>query len=76
MKKIGGYLAIAGILLIVLPYFGLTLRLLGWIDELGVTQAWAIKIGLVVLGALLFFTAKSPEQAPPEVESSNDITDE
>ena len=59
MKKIGGYMAIIGIALIVLPYLGLTIRFLSWIDELGTTSAWAIKIGLILVGAALFFMGKS-----------------
>lgn len=66
MKKIGGYVAIAGILLIVLPFFGLTIKFLGWIDELGTTPAWAIKIGLVVVGAIMFFTGKSDDTETTE----------
>jgi len=70
MKKIGGYMAVAGILLIVLPYLGLTIRFLGWIDELGATPAWAIKIGLIVIGAVLFFIGK------PSVEEDVETTEE
>lgn len=62
MRKVGTYMAIAGILLIVLPFFGLTLKLLRWVDELGETAAWAIKIGLIVVGAVLFFLDKPAEE--------------
>lgn len=68
MKKIGGYLAIIGIALIVLPYFGLTIMFLGKIDELGVTTAWAIKIGLIVIGAALYFMGKSGESEKTELD--------
>ena len=66
MKKIGSYLAIAGLLLIVLPYFGLTIRFLSWIDELGTTQAWSIKIGLIVVGAIMFFMGNKNKAITPE----------
>ena len=59
MKKIGGYLAVIGIALIVLPYFGLTIRFLDWIDNWGEIVSWAIKIGLIIIGAVLFFMGKS-----------------
>ena len=59
MKRLGVYMALAGVLLIVLPYFNLTIMFLGQIDDLGETTAWAIKIGLIVIGAVLFFTDKS-----------------
>ncbi|SHG59484.1 hypothetical protein [Winogradskyella jejuensis] len=55
MRKIGIYATLIGLALIILPYFGLTLRLFGMIDELGETPAWAIKIGLVVVGVILYF---------------------
>ncbi len=58
MKKIGVYIAIIGLLLIVLPFMGLTISFLGWVDELGEAPAWALKIGLIVVGAILFFRAK------------------
>jgi len=62
MRKIGTYLALIGIALIVLPYFGLTLRFLDWINNWGATVAWAIKIGLIVVGAILFFMGKSQSE--------------
>lgn len=76
MKKIGGYLAIIGIALIILPYFGLTIMFLGKIDELGVSTAWAIKIGLIVIGAVLFFMGKSAETKETELELPREKTTE
>jgi hypothetical protein len=70
MKKIGGYMAVIGIALIVLPYLGLTIRFLGWIDELGEIPAWSIKIGLVVVGAALFFMGKPSEEDVDSIEES------
>lgn len=58
MKRLGVYMAIAGILLIVLPYFGLSIMFLSRIDDLGTTNAWAVKIGLILLGIILFFMDK------------------
>ena len=68
MKKIGGYLAVIGIALIVLPYFGLTIRFLDWIHNWGETVAWAIKIGLIVIGAVLFFMGK------PDTDEDTEVT--
>ncbi|WP_296380785.1 hypothetical protein [Winogradskyella sp.] len=71
MRKIGGYMAVIGIALIVLPYFGLTIRFLDWIDNWGETVSWAIKIGLIVVGAALYFMGKpSEEEATDTVEKS------
>ncbi|WP_299111322.1 hypothetical protein [uncultured Winogradskyella sp.] len=70
MRKIGVYAVLIGLALIILPYIGLTIRFLGWIDELGETTAWAIKIGLVVLGAVLFFMGKPEEEELPKEETA------
>ncbi|BAO76269.1 hypothetical protein [Winogradskyella sp. PG-2] len=58
MRKIGGYLAVISIALIILPFVGLTVRFTDWIYDWGETVAWAIKIGLIVLGAVLYFMGK------------------
>ncbi|WP_346882727.1 hypothetical protein [uncultured Algibacter sp.] len=65
MKKIGGYIAIFGVLAIVLPFFNLQLRLLTWIDNWGETVSWAIKIGLIVIGAVLFLMGNKEEDESP-----------
>lgn len=52
-------MAVIGIALIVLPYFGLTIRFLDWINNWGETVSWVIKIGLIVIGAFLFFMDKT-----------------
>ncbi|RNC85139.1 MAG: hypothetical protein ED556_11275 [Winogradskyella sp.] len=65
MRKIGTYAALIGLALIILPYFGLTLKLFGMIDELGETPAWAIKIGLIVIGVVLFILGKPSEEEVP-----------
>ncbi len=70
MKKLGGYIAIIGIATIVLPYLNLQLRFLGWIDNWGEPVAWAIKIGLIVIGAALFFMGGSNAKPAPE-ETTN-----
>lgn len=62
MKKIGGYMAVIGIALIILPFIGLTVRFTDWIYNWGETVAWAIKIGLIVIGAVLFFMGKSESE--------------
>ena len=54
-------MAIFGILATALPYFNLQLRLLSWIDMWGETVSWAIKIGLIVIGAILFFMGNKAE---------------
>lgn len=67
MKRVGSYMAIIGIALILLPFIGLTVRFTDWIYNWGEGVAWAIKIGLVVAGAVLFFLGK-PEAEEVELE--------
>lgn len=62
MKEIGKYMAIAGILAIALNFANRVPRVLMWIYAWGDTVAWGIKIGLIVVGAILFFTAKEKKQ--------------
>lgn len=61
MKKIGSYMAIFGVLAIVLNFFDRVPSLLMWIYSWGDTTAWVIKIGLVVVGAILFFMGSKAE---------------
>ncbi len=70
MRKLGVYTMIIGIALIVLPYFGLTIKVLGEIDRLGTTTAMAIKIGIIALGAVLFYFGKSSTKELPAEEES------
>ena len=55
MSKIGLYMGIAGLLAIVLDFLDRVPKVLFWIYSWGDAVAWAIKIGLVVVGAALFF---------------------
>ena len=68
MRKFGIYFAIFGVASIILPYFNLQLKILMWVDEWGETVSWAIKIGLIVIGAVLFFLGK-PEEDTDELAS-------
>lgn len=55
MKKIGSYLVIAGVISIILNLFNYNLRILLWIDTWGLTTAWFIRTGIILLGLVLFF---------------------
>ena len=68
MKKIGGYMAFFGLFAIVLNFFDRVPSILMWIYSWGDSVAWAIKIGLVVVGAILFFMGKSEPEAT-EIEA-------
>ena len=59
MKKLGGYMVFFGLFAIVLKFVDRVPTLLAWIYEWGETPAWAIKIGLIVIGAVLYFMGGS-----------------
>ncbi len=63
MRKLGMYMALFGVLAIVLNFLDRVPTLLAWIYDWGEGVAWGIKIGLVVVGAVLFFMGKSAEEA-------------
>ncbi len=73
MKGIGGFLALAGILSIVLHFIGYNLRILMWIDRWGMGVGWGIRGGLVVVGGVLFFIGvmSSSDKAPPEPDDDD-----
>ena len=68
MKKIGGYMAFFGLFAIVLNFVDRVPTILMWIYNWGDTPAWIIKIGLVAVGAALYFMGKSEVE---ETESQN-----
>jgi len=69
MSKLGGYLALFGIVSIILSFFNYNLKILMWIDNWGATTGWIIRGGLIVLGAVLFFIGgNSTEEDEVEVK--------
>ena len=72
MRKIGSYMAIFGVLAIVLNFFDRVPTILMWIYSWGETAAWGIKIGLIIVGAILFFMGKSNSESQSE-ESETEI---
>ena len=54
--KAGLVAAAMGIMSIILSFFNYNVRLLAWIDIWGETVGWVIRIALIVVGAVLFFT--------------------
>lgn len=67
-------MAIAGIASIVLLFMNMNLKLLMWIDMWGPTVGWAIRIGLLVGGAALYFLSPAKEeeleQAPTDTNDN------
>ena len=54
LAKIGMYMAIFGLLAIVLGFFNYSPKLLFWIYNWGNAVAWVIKIALVTIGGFLY----------------------
>jgi len=67
LQSVGGAIALAGIVSIVLNFINFNLRILMWIDLWGEGVGWAIRVGLVLLGGLLYaagaFAGKSAPAA-------------
>ena len=68
MKKIGSFMALIGLAAIVLNFFGLVPKILVWIYTWGDGVAWAIKLGLVAVGAILYFSGGSKEEGKETTE--------
>jgi cytochrome b561 len=62
IKKIGSFVAVLGLLAIVFGFFNRVPKILMWMYEWGEGAAWAIKIGLVVVGAALYFWGGKQEE--------------
>lgn len=70
MKSIGSFMALLGGLAIVLNFLDRVPRLLMWIYNWGDNVAWAIKIGLVVVGGALYFLSPKEEEEVQETAPS------
>jgi uncharacterized membrane protein YdjX (TVP38/TMEM64 family) len=53
--RFGAMLAIFGFASAVLAFFGYNLKVLMWIDLWGDTLGWVIRVGAILIGAILFF---------------------
>jgi hypothetical protein len=62
MKSVGSFLILIGIAAIVMHFFHYVPRVLFWIYQWGEGVAWGIKIGLVVIGVLLYAAAGGNKQ--------------
>ena len=65
MKSIGSLLFIFGVAAIIFGFMERVPRLLIWIYNWGEGAAWAIKIGFVVVGAILYLMGRK-QDAPKE----------
>ncbi|TKB44558.1 hypothetical protein [Thalassotalea mangrovi] len=68
MKQAGLYLLIAGIASLLLNLVGYELKILMWVDNWGENVGWAIRLGAIVIGAVLYFAIKEAPEAEPQQE--------
>ncbi|MBK7882706.1 MAG: hypothetical protein IPJ81_01895 [Chitinophagaceae bacterium] len=54
LEKLGSLMAIFGVLAIIMDFANYVPRILFWIYNWGDTVAWGIKIGLIVVGGILY----------------------
>jgi hypothetical protein len=55
MKFIGLFLLIIGFVSLFLGFTGANLVVLNWLDQWGETISWVIRIGVTILGGVLYF---------------------
>lgn len=55
MKSLGSALVYLGVFAIILNFFNYVPKILVWIYEWGEGPAWGIKIGLIVVGGILWW---------------------
>ena len=70
MKSFGSTLAILGILAIVLDFVNMVPKVLAWIYSWGDGVAWGIKIGLIVVGGLLWLRGWQRVRAAAELTTN------
>ncbi|HOF33380.1 MAG TPA: hypothetical protein PK624_10755 [Spirochaetota bacterium] len=58
ISSAGSFLFLLGIASIVLYFINYTPTLLAWLYDLDQTLAWAIRIGVTVLGGLIYLASK------------------
>jgi len=72
LSGLGGLIALFGIISIVLHFLGYNLKILFWIDMWGSGTGWAIRIGLVVVGAALFLVGSMGGSGDEERSSAEE----
>ena len=54
MQKLGVAMALVGAALVALEYQGIGYDMLDWIENWGTATGWGIRVGLIVVGSLLW----------------------
>jgi hypothetical protein len=68
MQGFGGFLVLMGAGSFVLHFMNMEFRLLGWVDNWGPVVGNCIRIGLIVVGGIVWFLGKQgadKQVAPP-----------
>ena len=65
MQGIGGLLALLGAGSFVLHYINRELLLLSWVDNWGPGVGNGIRVGMIVVGVVLWFLGRQKAAAPP-----------
>ena len=58
ISSAGLFLLLLGIASIIMNFIGFVPKILVWVDNWGVTAGWAIRVGITVLGTVLFLASK------------------
>lgn len=66
MRKFGSYLMILGAITIAMRFANYVPRILMWIYNWGENVAWGIKVGIIVVGAILFFAGSKKSDTSTE----------
>ncbi|GAB3823303.1 hypothetical protein [Pontibacter rugosus] len=61
MKFIGLFLFLAGLVSLLLGLTGANLLVLNWLDQYGETASWAIRIGITILGAVIYYVCRNDD---------------
>lgn len=69
MKSFGSALVYLGVWAIILNFFNFVPKVLVWIYEWGEGPAWGIKIGVIVVGGLLWWLGR---RQSPAAETETD----
>jgi hypothetical protein len=66
LSSLGVLLVLVGLVSSVLQLVGYELRILGPLNDAGPAVAWGTRLGLIVLGGVLFFLAPKSQESPEQ----------
>lgn len=70
MARLGWYLLVFGAGSAILHFLNREFVVLMWVENWGEAAGWAIRVALVVVGALLMMAARTPAPEHPDQSSS------